>query len=162
PRTANYIVAIVRLILAYAEDRKATFRLPQHWTNPARRPKKLKTGAGHRPWEESEIAAYRKKWKLGTFERVLFEAFLNTGQRGGDIAPMVRPQYHQGEIAVAQEKTGERVWIPASHDLRAALDPWLKSHNHVVLFPTPNGRPLKVDHMRHLMRDAIRAADLSD
>jgi hypothetical protein len=42
-------------------------------------------------------------------ERVLFEAFLNTGQRGGDIAPMIRQQYFQGEIAVAQEKTKERV-----------------------------------------------------
>src|SRR5262249_25244456 len=81
---------------------------------------------------------------------------------GGDIAPMVRPQYYQGEIAVAQEKTGERVWIPASHNLRAALDPWLKGHKHVVLFPTPKGRPLKVDHMRHLMRDAIRAVGLPD
>jgi integrase len=95
-------------------------------------------------------------------ERVLFEAFLNTGQRGGDIAPMIRQQYFQGEIAVAQEKTKERVWIPAPRDLRAALDPRLEGHSHVVLFPTPTGRPLKVHHMRHLMRDAIRAASLPD
>ena len=162
PRTANYVVSVLRLILTYAEDRKGAFRLPPHWTNPARRPKKLRTGDGHRPWEEAEIAAYRKHWQIGTLARVLFEAFLNTGQRGGDIAPMIRQQYFQGEIAVAQEKTKERVWIPASRDLREALDPWLKEHEHVVLFPTPTGRPLKVDHMRHLMRDAIRAAALSD
>jgi integrase len=31
-----------------------------------------------------------------------------------------------------------------------------------VLFPTDTGRPLKVDYMRHLMRDAIRAASLPD
>jgi integrase len=42
------------------------------------------------------------------------------------------------------------------------LDPWFEEHKHVVLFPTPTGRPLKVDHMRHLMRDAIRAAALPD
>jgi integrase len=30
------------------------------------------------------------------------------------------------------------------------------------MFPTPTGRPLKVDHMRHLMRDAFRAASLPD
>jgi integrase len=112
--------------------------------------------------EKAEIAAYRKHWQIGTLQCVLFEAFLNTGQRGGDIAPMIRQQYFQGEIAVAQEKTRERVWIPAARDLRDALDPWLKEHEHVVLFPTPTGRPLKVDHMRHLMRDAIRAAALSD
>jgi integrase len=162
PRTANYVVSVLRLILTYAEDRKGTFRLPPHWTNPARHPKKLRTGDGHRPWEEAEIAAYRKHWQIDTLERVLLEVFLNTGQRGGDIAPMIRQQYFQGEIAVAQEKTKERVWIPTSRDLRDALDPWIKEHEHVVLFPTPTGRPLKVDHMRHLMRDAIRAAALSD
>ena len=94
---------------------------------------------------------------------MLFEAFLNTGQRGGDIAPMIRQQYFRGEIAVAQEKTRERVWIPASRDLRIALDPWLGGQDqHVVLFPTPTGRPLKVDHMRHLMREAMRSAALPD
>lgn len=48
PRTANYIVAILRLILSFAEDRKQTFGLPQLWVNPARRPKTLETGEGHR------------------------------------------------------------------------------------------------------------------
>jgi integrase len=75
---------------------------------------------------------------------------------------MIRQQYFKGEIAVAQEKSGERVWIPASRKLRAALDPWLAAHPHVVMFPTPTGRPLRVDHMRHLMRAAIRAAGLSN
>lgn len=162
PRTANYIVSVLRLILTYAEERKRTFRLPPHWINPARRPKKLKTGEGHRPWEEIEIDGYRKQWMIGTLERVLFEAFLNTGQRGGDVAPMIRQQYFRGEIAVAQEKTKERVWIPASSDLRAALDPWLEGHDHVVLFPTDTGRSLRADYMRHLMRDAMRAAGLPD
>jgi integrase len=162
PRTANYLVSVLRLVLSYAEDRKLTFHLPPHWSNPARRPKKLETGEGHRPWEEVEIAAFRKRWPSTTLQRVLFEAFLNTGQRGGDIAPMIRQQYFRGEIAVAQQKTKKRVWIPASRDLHDALDPWLEQHEHVVLFPTPSGRPLKEDNMRHLMRDAMRYAALPD
>jgi integrase len=109
-----------------------------------------------------EIVAYRKRWPAGTLERVLFETFINTGQRGGDVAPMIRQQYFKGEIAVAQEKTGKRVWIPVSRDLRDVIDPWLGGHEHIVLFPTPTGRCLNVDHMRHLMRDAIRAAALPD
>ena len=162
PRAANYLVSVLRLLLSYAEDRKLTFHLPPYWSNPARRPKKLETGEGHRPWEELEIAAFRKRWQSKTLERVLFEAFLNTGQRGGDIAPMIRQQYFQGEIAVAQQKTKKRVWIPASRDLRDALDPWLEEHQHVVLFPTPTGRPLTPDRMRHLMRAAMRTAVLPD
>jgi len=161
PRTANYLISVLRLIFSYAADRQQTFRLPKDWINPAQRPKRLREGEGHRPWEEVEIAAFRKRWPSGTLERALFETFLNTGQRGGDIAPMIRQQYFQGEIAVVQEKTGERVWIPASRDLRQALDPWLE-HEHVVLFPTPTGRPLQANHMRHLMRAAIRATGLPE
>jgi len=166
PRTANYIVSVLRLILAFAEDRKQKFKLPELWANPARRPKKLKTGAGHRPWEEVEIATYREHWPKTKLERFVFEMFLNTGQRGEDIAPMTRRQYFRGEIAVAQEKTKRRVWIPASHDLREVLDPWLERH---ALLPTAplfrtedRGRPLLVDNMRHLMRDAMREAGLPD
>jgi integrase len=165
PRTANYFVAVLRLILSFAEDRKQTFGLPPNWINPARRPKNLETGEGHRPWEEVEIAAFREHWREVTLERVVFEAFLNTGQRGEDVAPMTRQQYFQGEIAVAQEKTRKRVWIPASDDLRAVLDPWLKSKALLPtapVFRTEKGHRLLVDHMRHLMRDAMRAASLPD
>jgi integrase len=165
PRTANYFVAVLRLILSFAEDRKQTFGLPPNWINPAWRPKNLETGEGHRPWEEVEMAAFREHWREVTLERVVFEAFLNTGQRGEDVAPMTRQQYFQGEIAVAQEKTRKRVWIPASDDLRAVLDPWLKSKALLPtapIFRTEKGHRLLVDHMRHLMRDAMRAASLPD
>jgi integrase len=162
PRKANYIVSILRLILSYAGDRRTTFRLPANWINPAQRPKKLREGQGHRPWEEVEIDAFRKRWPLGSLERVLFEVYLNSGQRGGDVAPMIRQQYYRGEISVAQEKTKERVWIPASRDLREALDPWLDDHRHLVMFPTQRGRPLRRDHMLHLMLDARRAAELPE
>ena len=165
PRTANYIVAVLRRILSFAENRKQTFGLPQHWVNPARRPEELETGQGHRPWEEIEIAAFRKHWLDATLERVVFETFLNTGQRGEDVAPMTRQQYFRGEIAVAQEKTKKRVRIPASDDLRQVLDPWLKSKAllpSAPIFRTEKGHPLLVDHMRHLMREAMRAADLPD
>lgn len=162
PRTANYMVQVLRLVLTFAEDQPRRFVLPTNWRNPAREPKLLRTGDGYRPWEELEIDVFRKRWALGTLERTLFETFLGTGQRGGDIAAMRRQQYYRGEIAVVQAKTRERVWIPVSQDLRKALDIWLEDHEHIVLFPTATGRPLKPDHMRHVMRAAIRHAGLSD
>ena len=78
---------------------------------------------------------------------------------------MIRRQYFQGEIAVAQEKTKKRVWIPASQDLRDVLDPWLKSNAglpNAPIFRTEKGRELLVDHMRHVMRAGMRAAGLPD
>jgi len=156
PRTANYVVQILRLVLGWGVDRGWLM------ANPAAKPRQLKTGDGHRPWEEYEIAAFRAKWSAETVERVAFEILLNTGQRGGDVAGMTRQQAAHGDIAVAQEKTGERVWIPQSDDLRAVLDPWLETHKHVAILTTEGGRPFKVDYLRHAMRDAIRAAGLPD
>jgi integrase len=164
PRTgdANYLISVLRLILSYAAERPQTFLLPNSWANPARHPKRLREGDGHRPWEEVEIDAFRRCWPLATLERTLFETFLNTGQRGEDIAPIVRQQYFRAEIAVVQQKTRERVWIPASRELREALDLWLAGHQHVVMFPTRTGRSLRITQMRHLMRAAMRAAALPD
>ena len=130
--------------------------------NPARRPHQLKTGDGHRPWEEHEITAFRETCTADTVQRIAFEILLNTGQRGGDVVGMTRHQAARREIAVAQEKTGERVWIPQADQLRAALGPWLEANEHVVILTTETGRPFKIDHFRHTMRAAIRAAALPD
>jgi len=156
PRTANYVVQILRLVLGWGVDRG--------WlkANPAQRPRQLKTGDGHRPWEEHEIAAFRKAWAANTVQRIAFEILLNTGQRGGDVVGMARHQAARGEIAVAQEKTGERVWIPQADQLRAIIGPWLEINKHMVILTTETGRPFKIDHFRHTMRDAIRTAALPD
>jgi integrase len=73
---------------------------------------------------------------------------------------MTRQHYFGGIIHVTQNKTRARVPVPASADLRAALDPWLKTHKHVVMLVTDTGRQFKVDHFRHTMRAAYTAAGL--
>ena len=161
-RTANYIIQILRLILNFAGDRPSRFLLPQNWINPALKPNRLPTGPGHRPWEEYEIDAFRQCWAADMLERVLFETFLNTGQRGEDLAPMARYQIQGDMIRLVQRKTGEEVYIPIAKDLNAVLSPWLEKHKGPVVFTTPKGRGLKLDHMRHLMRAAMRKAGLPD
>jgi integrase len=140
--------------------RSGRFKLPTNWQNPARRPKQLETGDGHRPWEESEIEAFRRRWPVDTVERVAFELALNTAQRGGDIIAMTRKHYFGGLIHVTQNKTGVRVPVPVSADLHAVLDPWLATHKHIVVLATATGRSFKADHFRHVMRDAYTAAGL--
>ena len=161
PRTANYVVSVVSLLLSFAIDQKQDVYGLR--ANPALKVKKLETGDGYRPWEEYEVKAFRAKWKIGTRNRTAFELFLNTGQRGSDVAPMSRPHYQDGAISVAkQEKTGERVWIPASKDLKDALDPWLKQNKHMVFLTGDKGGAMTIDYLRHEMRDAIRDAGLPD
>lgn len=156
PRSANYIVQVLRLLLTFAVD--------HGWRadNPALRPKLLKTGDGHRPWEEHEIQAFRDTWKPETVERRAFELLLNTGQRGEDICPMVRTHYRAGLISVAQEKTGNRVEIPASQDLKAVLDPWMTANKGMMMVTGQRGRGITIDYFRHVMAAAYAKAELPD
>ena len=156
PRTANYVVQVLGLLFSFGIDRG--YRAD----NPAARPRRLRTGDGHRPWEEDEIQAYRARWAPLTWERAACELLLNVGQRGGDTAKMTRAHYRQGWISAVQEKTGERIDVPASRDLIAVLDPWLASHFSLALLPVGPGGPASVDYFRHRMREAYREAGLPD
>jgi integrase len=162
PSNANMLMAVLRMVLYYAEERPLEFRLPKGWQNPMSGMKRMKGGKGHIPWEEDEIDAFRARWNPRTIERVIFEIYLNTGQRGSDIAPMHRSQYRGGLFYVVQTKTDERVWIPTADDLQPVLDPWLASHDDKVFFPTAPGRSINPTHMRKVMRAAITAAGLPD
>jgi integrase len=103
-RKANYIDQVLRAVLTFGVDRG--------WRadNPASKPKLLKSGSdGHRPFEETEISAFRDCWKNGALERACFELLINSGQRMSDIVNMIRSHVDTGEISVAQEKTGARL-----------------------------------------------------
>lgn len=156
PRKANYIVQILRRLMSWAVDRG--------WRsdNPVLRPRQLRAGAGHRPWEEAEIARFRAAWPTSAVQRVAFELLLNTGQRGGDVIQMTRATCRDGWVTLRQKKTRERLSVPQTPELTAVLESWLSSHHHAVILTTPAGRPLKVDYFRHLMRKAYCAAGLPD
>jgi integrase len=175
PAKANMRLRVASALFAWGQDNTAF--VPR---NPvAERGKRrlaLKTGAGHRPWEEWEIAAFRDRWPLGTRPRTVLELALATGQRGGDIARCGRRQLFevnrmdgQGTrawIRVRQQKTGALVEIPQARSLVEALAAWLPSHDALALFPSASrrsrGKAITPDALRHEMRDAIRAAGLGD
>lgn len=156
PRTANYIVQVVSRLMNFGITKGYAT------TNPAALIEHFQGGAGHRPWEEFEIAQFRARWTIGTLERTAFELYLNTGQRGGDIVEMTRQRYQSGAITVTQNKTKERVWIPVAEQLADALTPWLDAHQHIVMLASARGRPLHISTLQHTMRSAIRDAGLPD
>lgn len=163
PTTANGRLKVISILMHFADDRPTTYRIPNGWRLPTRRIPKLKVGDGHRPWEEHEIRQFRDYWPLGTCERTTFEAYLCTGQRGGDIAPMSRSHRREGLIYVAQEKSQgrERVWIPEMRDLSVALEPWLASHGKEAFFPSrQGGGSISKIRLRDMLRQACRDAGL--
>jgi integrase len=155
PAAANYLIRVLRLLM--------TFGVDHGWRkdNPALRPKRLKTGEGHRPWEEWELEKFREHWPAGTEERLALELLVNTGQRGGDVNAMVRTHYRSGFISVVQEKTGARLEIPVAADLKAVLDPWLAQHpDNLLLLPGKLGKGRGIDAFRHWLSEAVRAAGI--
>jgi integrase len=155
PAAANYLIRVLRLLMTFAVDRS--------WRrdNPAQRPKRLKTGDGHRPWEEWELDQFRAHWPADSEERLALELLVNTGQRGVDVNAMVRTHYRAGLISVVQKKTGARVEIRAAADLRAILDPWLENHpDTLLLLPGKRGKGRGIDAFRHWFSAASAAAGL--
>ncbi|MEA2753812.1 MAG: hypothetical protein QOJ54_101 [Aliidongia sp.] len=155
PAASNYLVRVLRVLMTFAVD--------HGWrtANPALRPKSLKIGAGHRPWEESELESFRAYWSADTEERLAFELLVNTGQRGGDVNAMLRTHYRAGFISVVQEKTGAHVEIPVAADLRAVLDPWLAEHpNDLPLLRGKRGGGRCINTFRHWLSRAIADAGI--
>jgi len=157
PRKADYLVAVLKRLLNFAIDRPTTYRLTH---NPAAKIKSIASTEGWAPWEEWQIAKFRAHWKPDTVERVAFEMLLNLGQRGGDTCAMVRNQYFNGSVAVKQEKTRARVWVPASDELADVLDAWLAKHDHIAILTLDSGAAMKIHYFRKMMAAAFQAAGI--
>jgi integrase len=74
---------------------------------PARR-----RGSGIRPWTEEDVAAYEKRWPIGTRQRVWLDVMLYTGLRRGDAVRLGRQHVRDGVATIKTEKTGTIVTIP--------------------------------------------------
>jgi hypothetical protein len=78
PAMANITRSILRKLLSHA------VRLGQRNDNPVMEIDNYKVGTRH-TWTEGELAAFERRWPLGTRERLAYALLLYTGQRGGDV-----------------------------------------------------------------------------
>jgi integrase len=112
-----------------------------------------------RSWTEDEIETYRKRWPLGTKQRLAFELFLNTGQRRSDVVRMAWSHITaENKIVVVQQKTGRRLLIPLHRDLLIVLAAAKRAH--VSILTTMYGKPFTVDGFSQWLRDGITDAGL--
>jgi integrase len=148
------IVFLKRLrgLLAYA--------VAQKWieTNPAAGVETFDSEEIH-TWTEAEIAAFEKRWPLGTTQRLGFDLHLYTGQRGSDVCRMARPD-SSGKIRIVQQKTKNRVVASVHPALQASLDACRLEHS--VILATAYGKPFSVKGFQQFMSAAIRKAGLPE
>src|SRR5215475_10364475 len=78
--------------------------------NPCLRVPKLKGGDGWAPWPWDIIQHLREHAALHLWEAAALALY--TGQRMSDVLAMLCSDIDQGLIAVAQNKTKKKLWVP--------------------------------------------------
>ena len=104
------------------------------------------------------MAAYEARWPLGTRERLAYASLLYSGQRGGDLVKMKRPDAKADFITLTQEKTGSELTIPIHPEWRTAINagPSLG----LSLLGDSKGRPIVRRMLTALIRNAVHEAGL--
>ncbi len=110
-----------------------------------------------RAWTDAELAAYERRWPIGTKHRTAYALMLNMGTARVDTHLLTWNQVDDG-ACYKRHKTGVAVDMAVSEDLQKALA--ATPRNHVCVITTAYGKPFTVDGFSGFMRDAIRAAGL--
>ena len=129
---ANKVTQVISTLMQFAIDRE--------WrdANPCARIKRLKIGE-YKRWPDTAIA-YALTHLPEPHRRAVLLA-LYTGQRLGDCIAMKWADYDGTGIAVAQEKTGVRLWIPAHKVLKMALDKWRAEAPQATILVNSRSKP---------------------
>lgn len=111
-----------------------------------------------RAWTDPEMAAFEKRWTIGTKQRNAYELMVNVGTARADVHRVTWSQVDSDGIEYARQKTGVAVAVAMAKQLRTALDATPRSH--VTIINTEYGKPFSVDGFSGFMRHAITAAGL--
>ena len=151
PGMANLTRKVLRRLLAHG------VRCAYRSDNPVTEIDAYKGGTRH-TWTEAELAAYERRWPLGSRERLAYALLLYTGQRGGDVVKMRRSDISGGTITVVQQKTGTALSLPIHPDLVAAMR--AGPSNGLNLIGDSNGRPITRAALTDLIKRAAKQAGL--
>jgi integrase len=134
PGMARNILSVFRILIALAIEEGIRKDDP---TVGIKRPKL--SHDGWHTWTEEEIAQFELTHPIGSPARLAFALALYTGQRASDLVRMGRQHVKSGEVSVAQQKTGARLWVPLHPDLKAIMD--VSPSEHLTFIVTEQGKP---------------------
>lgn len=118
PSAARNFLDTMRGLFQWAKSRRHIRVDPTKDVKPPRRRK----GAGFAAWTQEDVAAYQKRWPIGTCERVWLDVLLYTGLRRGDAAAIGnRHVTEEGILSIETEKTGTMIVMPVLTVLQRTL-----------------------------------------
>lgn len=132
-RQADYALAVLALILAWAADRGAA---P---CNPLEKPGRVyRAGRADSIWSEDDEAAFQAAAPAHLALAQILAA--ETGQRQGDLLRLTWAAYDGQSIRLKQSKRGRRVVVPCTARLKMALDAARRARgNAVTILTTTRG-----------------------
>ncbi|NJL08786.1 MAG: tyrosine-type recombinase/integrase [Methylacidiphilales bacterium] len=156
PGAALSLLKMLRILIQYAMtlDDKNPCKLRFDPSAGIKRPKTKEI----RAWTDSEIAAFERRWPIGTKQRTAYALMLYVGAARVDVHQMTWRQIEEGGVGYTRHKTGVGVDVGLHSELQAALADWPRGH--VTIINTEFGKPFTVDGFSRFMRDAIDAAGL--
>jgi integrase len=119
-----------------------------------------KKSAGFIPWTEDHVAAYERRWPIGTHQRVWLDVLLYTGLRRGDAVRLGRQHVRDGVATLKTEKTDTEVTLPLLPVLAQTLA--VGPCGDLAFIAGESGRPLTKESFGNLFRKACRAAGLEN
>jgi integrase len=154
PHAAGSVLRLLRKLCLMAVDNEwiehdPTYRIKY-------RPKTI----GHRAWTDDELVQYKRKWAIGTPQRLGYALALYTGQRRADVAAMTWKAFDGTGIAVRQQKTGTPLWIPVHPNLAPVLT--ATKRRSLPILVTSYGNAFTTCGFGNMMADAIGDAGLPD
>ena len=113
PASANNLIRSLPAMLSWS--------IPRGWREhtPCTRIKKLKIGEGYSPWSWDDIELFQAHARRDLWHTAAIALY--SGQRQSDVLAMLWTDIRDGLIAVTQNKTGKKLWIPMHAQLREVL-----------------------------------------
>ncbi len=154
PSQARHFVDAMRSLFKWAIDANLVKDDPTAGVT-TKKPNK----AGIPVWTDADIEKYEKRWPRGTRERVMFDLFLYTGLRIGDVARLGKQHARNGVIEIDTEKTGMRVTIPILAPLAATIK--AGPTGDLAYISTKTGKPILKNSLGNVFREACRLAGVN-
>jgi enterobacteria phage integrase len=117
-------------------------------------------GGEIRAWTDAEMAAFEKRWPIGTKQRTAYALMLNMGTARADTHLLTWKQVDNGEASYTRKKTNIDVVMRVTEHLEQALA--ASPRKNVVVITTEFGKPFTVDGFSGFMRDSISRAGIDD
>jgi integrase len=121
---------------------------------------KVKTveSEGFAPWTDADVDAYRKRWPLGTHQRLAFDVLRETGLRRGDAVRIGPAHVRDGVIRLSTEKTSTPVAVPVTDALADAIAAGPIGETFIV---GARGQPIVKEAFTNMFRKWATAAGVN-